>query len=154
MGIHTRKNHATCTVYRVWSGQCTPNLSHACDTCRSHQHWYLQPQRLPTACILSDLLGFMAPFKRPAAPKSQHSQHHMACLSHQFPSSHHTYEVPAPLQNLRYVKGEQRNPTVRPEKNCPKPFVAGGKATKPHPKITVISNPPKHASRRHGRHPV
>ena len=27
--------------------------------CRSYQHWYLQPQTLPTACILSVLLGFL-----------------------------------------------------------------------------------------------
>ena len=32
-------------------------------------HWYLQPQTLPTACILSVLLGFIAHFRRPAAPQ-------------------------------------------------------------------------------------
>ena len=104
--------------------------------CSSHQHWYVQPQTLPTASILSVVLGFMA------------------CWGFQFPSSHHTYEVPTPLPNLRYVevpKSEKRRPNFAhdagPKKNCPQTSVAGWKASKTHPKISLFSNHQKHACR-------
>ena len=31
-GQNTPNSHATCTCYRGWPAQCTPNLSHACHT--------------------------------------------------------------------------------------------------------------------------
>ena len=83
---------------------------------------------------------FIAHFKHPAAPKSQHHEHHGACLGTQL------------LQDPSKTPGMLRWPKVRNEgpivlmmlaqqkhaQNIPKPSVPLWKASKTQPKIIVV----------------
>ena len=129
---------------------------------------HFQPQAQPTACILSVLLGFIARFKRPAALKSQHHEHHGTNLGPQFPSRHHTYEVPTPFQNLRYIEvseSEKRRPNCADDAGPPKVSrtlgSVGGSLENTLKNHLNFWPPKKHAfrackgrGRRLGRHPL
>ena len=93
--------------------------------CRSYQHWHLQPQTLPTARIVSVLLGLWSILTALQPPKSQHHEQHVACLGPQFPSCHHTYEASKPLQKCRYVevaKSEKRRPNCADDADAQNPL--------------------------------
>ena len=119
--------------------------------CRSYQHWCLRPQTLPTASILSVLLGCRAHFKHSAAPKSQHHEHHGACFGPYFLLDTTHMRLPKTLGMLRWQKVRKQRPNCGDDaglkKTCPEPSVAWGETSKTQPKIILILDPQKHGSR-------
>ena len=73
-------------------------------------HWYLQPQTLPTACILSVLLGFISHL--PCSPPRASI---MSIMGPVWAPNFHTYEASRPLQNPRYVEVAKNGPKMRNE---------------------------------------
>ena len=122
----------TCKAFRMLVMQC-----------RCYQH-YLRPQTLPSARILSVLLGYIEHLRHQQPPKSQHYQHQGACLD--LNSLLHTrFQHPSKtLGTLRCPKVKRRPKCADddgPKTNCPKPSAAEAEASKTRPKITLIFDP-------------
>ena len=107
-GPNTSNNHATCTVYQVWSGQGTQSLSYARHATKVRPTLVYTPQTLSTARILSVSLRFIMQFEAPAAPKTQHHEHHrgsLAPISFLFLlDTTHNIRFQHSCQNPRYVE--------------------------------------------------
>ena len=71
-GQNAPKNHATRTFYRVWPGQCTPNLSHACPVGTGSLETWQKMMLAKGASIISIIGGPFLHYWPPMRPMTPH----------------------------------------------------------------------------------